>query len=483
MRVRLPRVRPRSVRRRLVLFQVLVLGLAALVVDIAVFNLVATPLSTDMDGSLYDQAKTIEGAVLSNAGEIGVPGGPPPTTNDAGVTFEAVLVYHNQVVAAAGGNVSASATVLAAARRADEAQGGVYSEETVGQSHRRVYAEPATSGGAAPLAYSVVVTRSIDDLRGTRLRLILTLAAGSLAVVAVGGLLAAIVVGRALAPVRRMALTAAGIGDRELDRRVPNDAPDSELGELVGTFNGMLDRLQSSFAGLHQFTADASHELRAPLALMRTQVEVALTRDRTQPEYRELLVRLRDEIQHLGAIADQLLLLARSDANALTPVLEAVDVADLLHEEAVRWEPAARAGNVHMAVDAPQAGSVPAQPDLLRRVVDNLVDNALRFAPGGSTVRLSGRLRNGAWVIEVADAGPGLPDDLRPRLFQRFARSDSARDPQSGHAGLGLSVSAAIVAAHGGTIDVVDHAGPGATFRVTLPAAAPAAPASVSPGI
>jgi heavy metal sensor kinase len=458
-------------RMRLVAFQVVVMALAALAVDAAAYTLVVTPLQTEFDGSLYDQAHTIMGAAQTDAGKLTFPGGKPPATNEGGVAFETAVIQNDTVTFTGGSAVSARSQLIDAAHQATQNQGGIFIDEQVGRLRRRVYAEPATVAvGDQQIPYVTVVTRSTDDMRNTITRLVVTLAAGTALVVAIGGLLAAWIVGRSLRPVRRLAAAAAAISDRELDQRVENVAPDSELGELVDTFNGMLGRLQASFEGLRRFTADASHELRAPLALMRTQIEVARTKDRTGAEYRELLGRLDHEIQHLSTIAEQLLVLARADANVLSPLLETVDIADLLHEEAQRWTQAAREHRVEVVVEAPDAGEVQAQPDLLRRVVGNLIDNAMRHAPEGSTIRISGARADEVWVIEVADQGPGVPPELRPRLFDRFTRGDAARDPQSGHAGLGLAVSAAIATAHGGHLELVETGAPGAMFRLTLPA-------------
>ncbi|GAC1334329.1 MAG: hypothetical protein NVSMB17_15830 [Candidatus Dormibacteria bacterium] len=418
-----------GIRTRLLLFQVVVLAVAALVVDGAIFNLVVTPLRNDLDGSLYDAARAVEAVVSASAGKVTFPSQRLPSTNDAGVSFEVAVVEQDHVIATAHPvTAPGSDQFLQVARRATQVEGGVYVDQGGGRSRRRAYAEPATAGaGDGQAGYVVVVSRSTEELQATIDRLLLTLGAGSVAVVAVAGVLASIVVGRLLA------------------------------------------RLEASFEGLRRFTADASHELRAPLALMRNQVEVARTRERSPAEYSALLAQLDDELRHLTAISDQLLLLARADARALAPVVEVVDVADLVSEVGQRWATRAAAADVGIEVDAPDSGELRAQPDLLRQVLDNLVDNALRYAPAGSAVRLSARERGGSWVIDVADTGPGVPAELRPRLFERFTRSDAARDPASGHAGLGLAVSAAIAEAHGGSLVLADSHPGGSTFRLVLP--------------
>jgi two-component system, OmpR family, sensor kinase len=269
--------------------------------------------------------------------------------------------------------------------------------------------------------------------------------------------------------VRTIAGTARSISERDLHRRVDVNAPPDELGELVDTFNAMLDRLEAGFQSMGRFTADASHELRAPLALMRSEVEGTLSRARSKDEYRRALESVQGEVEHLSRVADQLLILARADAGALVPAKESVDVADFLHETAARWEPAAEARGARIEVTAPSSGYVEADPALLRRVVDNLVDNAVRHTNAGTAVAVRAYSADGGWNVEVADHGPGIPPEFRDRVFSRFSRPDTARSPEDGGAGLGLALSEAIARAHGGKLSLEDDAPDGAVFRLYLP--------------
>jgi signal transduction histidine kinase len=161
-------------------------------------------------------------------------------------------------------------------------------------------------------------------------------------------------------------------------------------------------------------------------------------------------------------------MLARAYSGALRPAATNVDVADFLHETAARWRPVAERRSVRLEVGAPDSGSACADPDLLRRLMDNLVDNAIGHTPEGTAVRLTGAVTAGGWNIDVHDEGPGVSESIRPVLFERFAGSDlRARD--SGGAGLGLALSRAIAEAHGGNLQLVDQNGAGATFRLFVP--------------
>jgi two-component system sensor histidine kinase BaeS len=169
-------------------------------------------------------------------------------------------------------------------------------------------------------------------------------------------------------------------------------------------------------------------------------------------------------------MADQLLLLARADAGVLPLRPEALDLSELLEGIVERWRPAALDRGVQLQSELPIEGDAPADPELLRRLVDNLLDNAVRHTPGGGSVRLSAIAEGDQWRIAVEDSGPGVAPELGPRLFQRFTRADPARGRETGGAGLGLSLCAAIAHAHGGTIalDAPADLG-GARFVVLLP--------------
>jgi two-component system heavy metal sensor histidine kinase CusS len=238
--------------------------------------------------------------------------------------------------------------------------------------------------------------------------------------------------------------------------------------ELVDTFNELLGRVEDSFQSLRRFTADASHELRTPLALMRVEVDSVLAKAHTGKEYREALIKVREEVDRMTRLADQLLYLARADAGVLVPASTPVDIADLLYDTAGRWAKVAAVKHVKLEVLAPSSGTVPSDPDLLRRVFDNLVDNAIRHSPAGGRVALEAARSNGTWEMRVSDEGPGMPPELLNRIFTRFARSDDSRRNGAG-AGLGLALSRAILEAHNGRLEL-DSTRKGASFRIVLPA-------------
>jgi two-component system heavy metal sensor histidine kinase CusS len=276
--------------------------------------------------------------------------------------------------------------------------------------------------------------------------------------------------GRALKPVRAIAGAARDISEHDLHRRLALNLPGDELGELAETFNGMLARLEEGFSTLQRFTADAAHELRAPLAMIRAELEVSLERGRSTEDYQATHRLVLSEVERMARLADQLLLLARADAGSLAPRFERFDLSDLLEETVDRWRLLARARGVGLALDPLAPGTIWADRELLRRLVDNLIDNAIRHSPPGEEVTLTAGHRDARWHLEVADAGPGVPDAVRQRLFERFTRGDPARGRETGGAGLGLALCAVIADLHGGTVELTPPNGPppGAHFLVEL---------------
>ncbi len=443
------------------------LALALVIADAALLASLAYTQRSDVDALLASRIDAVSASVEQTNGAITLAGGEPAVDVASGVAVDIAIVGPAGPLLRTPEHSIPSAALADIAVQARHAGGRVYLDLVDARGvPRRVAAQPLDASTSAPV---LVVSRSIGELNATLWRTGVLLALVSLAVLAAGTALEFWLAGRALRPVRRVAALARSFGDGDLRRRVEVAAPDDELGELVDTFNAMLARLEASFDSLRRFTADASHELRAPLALLRSELDVALARERSPAEYRGALGALRAQVEHLARVADQLLVLARADAGALSPRSEPIDVVDLLQETAARWGGAASAAAVRLEVAAQDGASVHAEPALIRRVVDNLVENALRFAPPASVVTLAAEAAGGGWWISVHDRGPGVPPEHRAALFTRFARADSARSREHGGAGLGLALCAAVVAAHGGRIEhVAPGRDPGATFRFYL---------------
>lgn len=274
---------------------------------------------------------------------------------------------------------------------------------------------------------------------------------------------------RALAPVDRMTQAAARINAQQLNERLVVANSHDELGRLATTFNGMLDRLEESFAELQNFTADAAHEFRTPLAVMRTSLEVALRSPRSTEYYQNRLQDMAEEVERLTSLSNQLLLLAREDAGFSDGDSECIDLGNLIGSVADDLE--SLADEKSLIINCPLSANVLVQgsPEPLRRVFLNLLDNAIKASPPSAEIELELTVRNGRAIVTVTDEGPGIPAAHLPHIFERFYRSDPSRSRETGGTGLGLAICRAVVSRHGGAIRVESEMGHGTRFLVELP--------------
>ena len=401
-------------RGRLGLLAVAIFAVALLIADGAVLASVTVAQSQESDAVLVAQAHAIASSLQDSNGQLSLDGSDLPAETQSGIAVDAAVVSANLVVAKTPNQPLANDVLLSLAAGAVRAEGPVWADVMDARNvPRRAYSIPLQTG-AGPNDV-LVVSRSVGEMQLAQYRTFLILLAVSVALLVIGGALSYWLAGRALRPVRIITGLARSISEHDLHRRVDVKVPPDELGELVDTFNTMLARLEAGFTSMGRFTADASHELRAPLALMRSELDGALGRSRSGEEYRRVLESVQGEVDHLSRLADQLLILARADAGALVPARERIDVADFLHETAARWEGVANQRGTRIDVSAPSSGQIEGDPALLRRVVDNLVDNAIRHAPPQTAVALRGYAADGGWNLDVADQGPGVATGHRDR--------------------------------------------------------------------
>jgi heavy metal sensor kinase len=302
----------------------------------------------------------------------------------------------------------------------------------------------------------------------TRFRLYLLMFAPLLLLVAAGG--GYWLSRRALSPVDALVRTARGITATTLSSRVEKLSTGDELQRLSDTLNEMLDRIELAFRRVTQFTADASHELRTPISLVRTEAELALRRSRGEAEYKESLRHILLEAERTTSLIEELLALARADAGRETLDLHPVDVRDTLRDVVEGWRRVANISNLQLSESIESRESlVLADEAALRRAIDILLDNAFKYTPSPGTVHLSLEQQGEKVVITVRDSGIGIAADEQGKIFERFYRVDKARSRDMGGAGLGLSIAQWIVQQHGGSIQVESSLGQGSVFRVALP--------------
>jgi two-component system, OmpR family, sensor kinase len=339
------------------------------------------------------------------------------------------------------------------------------------KSEWRVLARPVVSSGRK---YVLVLASSLASRQETLHRLLVELAVAGPVALLLASLAGYGLAATALRHVESMRRRAAAITASTPGVRLPVPRSRDEIARLAETLNDMLGRLEAAFEHERRFVADASHELRTPLALLRTELELALRRPRTQQELESALRSAAEETERLTRLAEDLLLIARSDQGALPIRRERVPAEEVLRDAADRF--AARAGIAGRELQVePDAGLVvDADPARLEQALGNLVDNALTH--GAGTVELSARARGPLVELHVADAGRGFPPGFAERAFDRFSRADESRG-RSG-TGLGLAIVDLIARAHGGQAGAGEREGGGADVWIAVERA----PLDAAPG-
>jgi signal transduction histidine kinase len=276
---------------------------------------------------------------------------------------------------------------------------------------------------------------------------------------------------RALTPVGAITAKARAIGLANLSERLPVLRTNDELQRLTETWNEMLDRLERSVSNITQFTGDASHELRTPIAIIRLAAENALRRGRPEAEYRLALEHVYRESENMTALVDNLLFLAHADTQRQR-TSGVVELRCLTEAACVDLTPMARAKHIDIQHATPSSPMrVPGDQSTLGRLFRILLDNAIKYTPEGGSVRIDLQQEDDGFSARVVDTGIGIPEGVRDRVFERFFRVDPSRSKESGGYGLGLAIAFAIVKQHGGRITVEPNSPTGSIFWVWLPAA------------
>lgn len=321
--------------------------------------------------------------------------------------------------------------------------------------------EGRVEAGRAETAAVARVQQQLDEI-------LVVLVIGLPVIVALAGVGGYVMARRALAPIDHLAADARRITADRLHERlsVPNEH--DEIGRLAAVINDTFGRLESSFDQLRRFTADASHELRTPLSVIRGIGELGLGDTRSPDEYKEAIGSMLEEVDRLTRLVDTLLRLSRGDAGTVRLSPESLDLADLARSVAASMAILAEERRQRVEVDAGTSVSVTADRLVLRDAITNVVDNAIKYAPAGSTIRIGVNGDAHRAVLSVTDEGPGIPPEHRARIFDRFYRIDEGRSRDMGGTGLGLAIAKWAVEASGGQI-ALDSTDRGSTFRIVLP--------------
>jgi heavy metal sensor kinase len=317
--------------------------------------------------------------------------------------------------------------------------------------------------------YSITIVHSLREFRRSIERfqtILIVLSAIALAAACAGGVWLS---RRALAPVDAISQAAKNVTFLNLSARLNVPDTNDELQRLTETLNRMLDRIERPVRQMHQFTADASHELRAPLTLIRTAAEFSLRRERSHQELIDSLSTILRESERTSSLVDNLLLLSRADSGIDHLTLAALDLREPVRDAVEECKPLARGKHLHLESVIPDAPIVVSgHHDLLRRAVFILVDNAVKYTPEGGTIRVTLSHGQPVATLTVEDTGIGITADQLPHVFDRFWRADQVRSRSQGGVGLGLAIAQTIVARHNGTIEVTSNE-KGSTFSMVLP--------------
>jgi heavy metal sensor kinase len=467
----LPRIE--TVRARLTWWYVSVLAVILLLVGGLIYVLLARALYARIDENLH---AVMQIAMTSRANDIAE----GQDTVDAARSTAAELASRRQSIVIYDGSGRLLAQQGAAGRLSfalpDAASIGTDEIDlmTVGKSEddRHRLALRRVTVGPAQARYIVVVGQPLeptDDELASLRRILGYVIPFALIVAGFGGWFLA---RQSLSPVVAMADRARRMGAEDLTARLPVANPRDELGRLAAAFNDLLTRLEASMTQQRQFMADASHELRTPVATARTAATVALQLPRRdEREYREALDLVEQQTTRLSRIVDDMFTLARADAGNYPIQRTPLYLDEVVDDVARAARVLAAARRVSVTTEVTPSAAFTGDEDLIRRLLGNLIDNAVRYAPDDSTVAIVLSKSTSVYRITVSDTGPGIPADAQPHIFERFYRGDAARrrGPSDG-AGLGLALARWIAQVHGGDVTLTNSSAAGTTFTVELPA-------------
>jgi signal transduction histidine kinase len=443
-----------SVRLRLTIYWAAVLSLLLLGAGAAVLILFQRQQWGRLDSALMEEADTAAQTMAQGA-DVARMVRRLSEERDLG-SKRRVWVGIGPIIVAAAGDRDADLPVLTKTRFALAIVNG--------RNHIFRYAITSFSlnGAHAYLADGVdarAVRESVSRLRTSLLLVMPVLLAGS---ISVGYWLA----GRALVPLVMVANSLAEIKPLDLSRRLTLTPVEDELGRLIRAINGLLERVERASSAERRFAADAAHELRTPLTVLRTEIEVALHRERTAAEYKQALNTAQRDVASVCSLADDLLALTRLDQE-LSLGFELIDLRSLTEEVLNEIEPLMASKHLRVETNLPTPGNVRGNRDHLRRVLINLLDNALKFTPEKGRITVDMESRNGIVKLRIADTGPGIDEADRPFIFERFFRSRNGRSEPG--KGLGLSLCREIIQLHDGDICAANRPAGGAEFVVKLP--------------
>jgi two-component system OmpR family sensor kinase len=458
----------RTFRARLTLWHLVVMGTILLAAGFLLYVGMVRALQRNLDSSLWAIAETEAASLFSPAGPFVSILPERPDEERAADRVDRhiqVLDRFGNIIAPAPNLGVETLPVDAESLRGARMGQVVIETATLPSGHVRVLYLPIEGPeGVSQILQVGLSMRTLESTLKELFRLIALVEGCALLLIGVGGFF---LTKKSLRPVDEIARAAAFISERNLSRRLPEEAGADELAHLVRVLNRMLGRLEQAFTTQERFTADASHELRTPLAIMKGTLEVALKKERSPMEYREVLGSVREEVERLSRLVTALLTLARVDT-AMLPERRSVKLLPLLGEvvDLLRTKSAGR--EVTLDLEGSNDLTVFGTEDALKQLFLNLLDNAVQYTKPGGRAWVKTLARANEVIIEVGDTGVGIEEEDQERIFDRFYRGATARGSDIPGSGLGLAISAQIVKDLDGRIEVVSSTKPPTGTQVSI---------------
>jgi len=439
-----------SIRTRLTVWYLLVMVILLLLFSTLAYFMPARKLYQNLDISLQARAFQLQAT--------GVSAGQP---NELLLSFDS-----NGNLIQEFGPLIDTATIAPLVKQAQSGQDVFLTTLTADKQGVRLYATSFMMHFNNQIV--IVVGQLTNGITGPLAAFRFVLIFAGLIVVVMAGIGGLFLASRVLKPVEQITKTAQEIGEGDLSRRIDVRTND-ELGHLASTLNDMIGRLEAAFNRQRQFTADASHELRTPLAIMQAEATLALSKERTEDDYRKSLETISQESAYMSSVIGKLLFLARSDAGKEQLTFENVDLKDLIVELSTNIEALAQDKGIKFTVDATESLVVNGDKTKLRQLFINILENAIRYTPNDGNISVSAFKKEDNALVAISDTGIGIPPEHLPHIFERFYRVDKARSRAEGGVGLGLAIAKYIVESHDGKIELESQVGKGTTFTISIP--------------
>ena len=461
-----------SIRSKLTAWYVLLLGIVLVLFSILLFFFLSKRLNESIDNSL-----TLSARIVARSTQITNSRTPFPGLDlffDQFMGFgrdKSYKIYDGSGnIGSLSKNFNGSQFPLSDIAYSAALKGGTsYETFIISDNHPiRVITMPVIRNGK--LANLVQVGTSKKVVVDTLKNLAIILWTAVPAVLLLTALIGRFIARRALKPVATITQTAKDIGSgANLSQRIPVPEVKDEIGELALTFNSMMDRLESSFSQMRQFSSDASHELRTPLTVLKGQSELTLGKERKPKEYQEVISSNLEEIQYMSKVLEDLFMLSKSDENQIALDYESVDLKLLIEEICRHAQIIASEKNIKIITAYIERIQVYGDPVRLRQMIWNVIVNGIKYTQPDGEVTISLQEKKDIALITIQDNGIGISNSDLPQIFNRFYRVDKARSREEGGTGLGLSICKFIVDAHKGSIDIESTLGEGTKFKIKLP--------------